>query len=309
MLVLAMKRMMQSAWAFAREVVAKWGHDHVALMAGGVTFYAIFSIVPLLSLIMAAASIFVGRASAHEQLAGSVAQFVTPRTAAAIAGIASSIRTERSSGVTIVSAILLIFGASSVFDHLRTGLNIVLNVPDGGKVGWLRLALSRLVSIVMVVGVMIFLLISVALTASLALIRRFLPDLPIANGTLWHLVDAGFAAILLAVLVALALRYVPDVRLPWSSIARGSITSAILFSLGRYGLALYLAHAQVLGAYGAAGSLFIVLVAVFLAVLVLFAGAEVAEIAASSDDAFVRERASCQERVGPASGKAGSSAV
>ncbi|MDQ6801520.1 MAG: hypothetical protein M3041_11845 [Acidobacteriota bacterium] len=97
---------------------------------------------------MAAASIFDGRASAQQHLAASIARFVTPRTAAAIAGIASTITTDRSSGVTIVSAILLIFGASAVFNHLRV------------------------VSIVMVVGIMIFLLISLALTAGLALVRR-----------------------------------------------------------------------------------------------------------------------------------------
>ncbi|MDQ6801502.1 MAG: hypothetical protein M3041_11755 [Acidobacteriota bacterium] len=162
MLALAMKGLMQWAWAFGREVAGEWGRDDVALMAGGVAFYAIFSIFPLLP-------DHGNGVDFRRTCFGSTAPRHLDRKVRHTANHCGDCRYRFDDRLRALiqrhhhfSAVLLIFGASAVFNHMRTGLNIVFNVPGGDEIGWLRLAVSSVVSIVMVVGVMIFLLISVA---------------------------------------------------------------------------------------------------------------------------------------------------
>ncbi|HXI13756.1 MAG TPA: YihY/virulence factor BrkB family protein [Thermoanaerobaculia bacterium] len=265
------RRLIDAVTRFGRA----WSRDHAALMAAGVAFYAIFSIAPLLSLMMTAASFFWTREGAREQVIESIRQFVSPRTAAALSDIAETVASRRSSGLTIFSVVLLMFGASAVFNHLRTALHIILDVPRNERRAWLNLAISRLIAVAMVIAVMLFLMLSLAVTASVTLAIRFFPDRVPADYVVWQVVDLAFSAGMLAFLAMLALRYVPDIRMPWKYVMRGAAAAALLFSAGRYAVAAYLRNANILSVYGAAGSLFIVLLAVYFAVLSLFVGAEV----------------------------------
>lgn len=281
---------LKRSWSGVKRFIKEWSKDNTSLLAAGVAFYATFSLAPLLTLLLFAGSLFLDDAAARQQLVDSAARFFSPRTADAIGRLAVAVQRERSSGITILSVALLIVSASAMFRHLRAALDIVMDVPSSERAGWMRFLLSRAVAVVMVVCVVLFLLMTVVVTSALSAIHEYLPELAAGDIILWRTIDFAVSTLLLAIVFAATLRYVPDVRLQWRHVAKGAATAAICFTIGRYLLALLLSKSHVSSSYGAAASLAIVLVAIYFAALTLFVGAEITELTARRDGEFLRER-------------------
>jgi membrane protein len=275
-----------------KSFLAEWSKDNAALLAAGVTFYATFSLAPLLALILFVTSFFIGEGAARAQLVESVGGFTTPRTAEAIGRLAAALEEDASSGITMLTAVLLLFGASALFRHLRAALDLILDVPPSEARGWVQFLISRAVAVVMVVAVILVLLATIVLTSMLAVARQFVPELAVGDVLLWRTVDIAISTAVVFLVFAATLKYVPDVTLKWKHVALGSGVAAILFSAARLGLSIYLSRADMASSYGAAASLAVVLIAVYAAVLVLFIGAEVTQLVARRDAEFrlARER-------------------
>jgi membrane protein len=282
----------------ATEVAREWKHDNATLLAAAVAFYGLFSIAPLLLLIVAISAQFLGAEAAREEAVRVVAQFMNERTAVAVEKLLVAAVDGEDAGVTIVSGVLLLFGASGVFRHLRTALNLVLDVPDDESPGWQAMLRGRVVAVVMVILALPVLIASVVLTATLATIRKYVPTIPAADVALWRGVEIVVTTLILALIVAAVLKFVPDVRLAWRNVAVGSIVAALLFAAGRYALGLYIARTNVTSLYGAAASLFVILVSIFFAVAVLLLAAELTEVLARRDSEFTRDRHRRQAKQG-----------
>ena len=271
------------------QFVKEWTGDNAGLLAAGVSFYAIFSLAPLLALVVELASVAFGPA-APQQLTASSAAFLNARTAESIQRLTRASLRARSTGLTITSAIVLLFTSSAVFAHLRAALDIVLDVPKARERGWLRVVLSRAVAVVMVIAVVLFIGATIAVTSILAVAHQWMPRIPLADVAVWRAIDFAVSTIVVAALFTITLKWVPDVGLPWRFAMRGALTGAVLFSVARFALGLYLAHGSMAQAYGGAASLAVVLVATFVAVVTLFVAAEVAELNARGDSGFAAER-------------------
>lgn len=285
-----MKAWWRKGLVAVRTFAAEWSGDNASLLAAGVTFYTTFSLAPLLALVVSLGAHLLGEQSAQQELVESIARFVSPRTAEAVGRITAAVAAERSSGMTIVSAAVLLVAASAVFRNLRAALDVVMDVPEEAGRGWLQPLISRVIAVLMAVAIIVFLVLTVITTSALAVIRQFVPELPAGDLALWRAVDLGVSTLMIAVLFAVTLRYVPDVRLKWRHVGIGAGLAALLFSSARFALALYLSRSDLESSYGAAASLAIVLIAVYLAVLALFAGAEVTELVARRDAAFLADR-------------------
>jgi membrane protein len=270
--------------------VDAWSKDNAALLAAGVTFYATFSLAPLLALILFVSSLFLGEGAARAQLVESVGGFTTPRTAAAIERLAETLEDDASTGLTALTAILLLFGASALFRHLRTALDLILDVPPSESRGWVQFIVSRAVAVAMVVAVILVLLATIVLTSMLGVVRQFVPELAMGDLLLWRTVDIAVSTAVVFLVFGATLKYVPDVTLKWKHVALGAAVAAVLFSAARLGLSIYLSRADMASSYGAAASLAVVLIAVYVAVLVLFIGAEVTQLVARRDAEFRLER-------------------
>jgi membrane protein len=266
--------------ALLREVWDEWKRDNASLLAGGVAFYAAFSVAPLLVLIISVTRTFVDDEWARAQLLILAGQFLNPRTARAVERLIAPDGNPDGITITIVSGTLLLFGASAVFRHLRVALDLILDVPHVEERKWLRFMRARTFAVVMVIAALLIILLSIALTAALASVREWVPAVPAADIVVWRVVDLITTTVVIAVIFGAIVRFVPHARLPWRNIAEGVGIAAILFSTGRYVLGFYLAGTNVTSVYGAAASLFVVLVAVWFAVIMLFIGAELAKVAA-----------------------------
>jgi membrane protein len=175
---------------------------------------------------------------------------------------------------TIVGVVTLFFGASGVFGELQSSLNTIWEVkpkPGRGIMGEIK---ARFISFTMVLGVAFLLLVSLVLSAILSNIGSTFSDLLPGGEALWQAVNFVFSLAVITLLFALIFKYIPDAKVEWKDVWLGALVTAVLFTIGKFLLALYLGKAAVGSAYGAAGSLIALVVWVYYAAQILFMGAE-----------------------------------
>lgn len=275
---------------FITDVVTEWKRDNATMLAASVAFYATFSLAPLLVLILAAVRLFLGDEAARQHVVSIIASFVNERTATAVQRMIVPLVQSDNTGVTITSAVLLMAGASGVFRHLRVALNLVLDVPNEETPGWRAAIKGRLVAVVMVVVTLLVLLSTIVLTATLGALRRFVPKLGAIDLQVWQAVDLAVTTVVVAAMFAAVLKFVPDMTLAWRNVRVGAISAAVLFTAGRYLLGLYMSRTNIATLYGAAASLFVILVATFFAIVVLFLAAEITEVLSRRDSEVTEDR-------------------
>jgi len=277
--------------ALARELFREWKHDNASLLAAAVAFYATFSVAPLLVLSLTITAMVLGADAAQREVVEVISRTFNPRTALAVQRLLSPAAADKGMGVTIVSAVLLLAAASGVFRHLRIALNLILDVPTVEAPGWKAAVRGRLIAVVMVIAALALLLGSVALTAVLATVQKFVPAIPAGEIAVWRTVEIVGTTLIVAGVFAAILKLVPDAKLAWRNVRLAAIAAAFLFGAGRYLLGAWLSRTNITSLYGAAASLFVILVATYFAVLVLFLAAELTEVLARRDEEFTDDRA------------------
>lgn len=250
-----------------------WNADNVIKHSAAVSFYTLFSLAPVTIIAVTVAGFFLGRDAATQQLEVQMTQLVGPAsTEAILAAAEASQRAPESPWATALGIALVIIGATTVFGQLQDSMNRIWGVrTKPGKSGWIVLLLHRLVSFAMVLTLAFLLLVSLVLTTMLTSVAgRFIGDHP----ALLKGLDLGGSLIVITLLFALLFKVMPDVHLRWRDVALGAVVTAVLFTIGRYLIALYLGHSTVASIYGAAGSLVALLVWVYYSCAILFFGVE-----------------------------------
>jgi membrane protein len=251
-----------------------WKSGHAFQHSAAVSFYTLFSLAPITVIALQITALFFGEEIASRQLKSQVEALVGAGTGQLLEeAVAASQKQDRGPLATALSVALLAFGATTVFGQLQESLNQLWGVKaKPRKHGWVILAVRRLVSFAMVVTLGFLLLVSLILSTALASFsERYSAGL---GPVLAHLADFLIGVFVITVLFACVFKVLPDVRLRWRDIAGGALMTAILFSVGRYGIAFYLGHSTVTSVYGAAGSLVALLVWVYYSCAILFYGAE-----------------------------------
>lgn len=198
-----------------------------------------------------------------------------PQGAQAVQAVIEYGTTPQPGGLaSAIGIFVLLFGASSVFGELQSALNKIYEVEPSKGSSVVAIVKSRLFSFAMVLGIGFLLLISLVFSALLAALGGYFSE----RLALPHAVLTAFDAIVsfagISFLIALILRYVPDTRLGWRSVSEGAVITALLFTVGKELIGLYLGKASVGSAYGAAGSLVVVIVWVYYSAMIFYFGAE-----------------------------------
>jgi membrane protein len=261
--------------ALLKGAYANWKHHEGAKMGASLAYYAVLSLAPLVIIVIAIAGLVFGRDAAREGLIAQVQALIGPDGADMINTMIASAQ-KPSSGIlgTVIGIATLLFGASGVFSELRDSLNKIWEVKSTPGSGVWAMVRERFLTFGMVLGIGFLLLVSLLLSAGLAAFGKFFGDsLPLPA---FVLEGANMLAsiIVITLLFAAIYRFLPAERLPWSDLWIGSFGTAILFVLGKFLLGLYLGHASVGSAYGAAGSLIVLLVWIYYTAQLFFFGAE-----------------------------------
>jgi len=207
----------------------------------------------------------------------------------AIVATIRSMRTTHNGGfATVVSIIAIFIGATGAFGSLQDAMNTIWEVTPKPRHFLVDLVRTRLVSFLMVVVFCLLLIFSIAATAALAVASKYFAQLYPETTTFWRWADYGLSLALTTIVFATMYKVLPDVELSWSDVSIGAVATALLFTLGRIPLALYLRHSSLSSAYGAAGSIMVLLAWLYYSAQILFLGAEFTQVYANRYDARLR---------------------
>jgi membrane protein len=264
---------MQSWFRIAGQAAKDWNADNAFKHSAAVSFYTLFSLAPITIIAVTVAGMFLGRDAASEQLKHQVTELVGPASAEMILSAAeASQKEDESVWATALGIGLLVFGATTVFAQLQESLNQIFGVrAKPSKSGWVLMVLHRLVSFAMVLTVAFLLLVSLVLTTMLtSILGQVHLDAPV----LLKAVDLAASVLVITLLFALLFKVMPDVHLRWRDVWLGAVVTSVLFTIGRYLIALYLGKSTVASVYGTAGSLVALLIWVYYSCAILFYGVE-----------------------------------
>jgi membrane protein len=273
--LLVMMRHLRESWNILKKTVQDWSSDNVSLHAAAIAYYTAFSVAPLLLIAIAVAGLAFGEQAVRGEIAGQLEGLVGHSGARAIETMMASARHPQG-GVTatIVGVVALLIGASGVFVQLRQSLNYVWKVESRKTQGVWRYLRSRVLSFGMVLSIGFLLLVSLVVSTVIAAVGTRLEARWPGSEVLLHLASSSVSLLLITVLFALLLKFLPDAAIGWRDVWLGAFITAFLFTIGKLGIGIYLGKSGVSSAYGAAASLGIVLIWVYYAAQLVLLGAE-----------------------------------
>jgi membrane protein len=265
-----------------KAAAANYSLDKVPRLSASLAYYTVFSMSPLFVLVVAIAGLYYGTEEARTQLFHQFKDTIGEQGASALQSIlAQASKPAAGKIASLIAGITLLLGATGLFVELQDALNTIWNVQMRSGQGIKGFVRNRLLTFAMVAGIGFLLLVSLILTAVLAALGKFMGDrFPLLEpvGQLLNIV-ASFVVIML--LFAMIFKILPDVRIQWRDVWVGAALTSFFFNLGKFLIGYYLGKSSVSSAYGAAGSLAVILLWVYYSAQILFFGAEFTEVYAN----------------------------
>lgn len=262
-----------------RKAFAEWSEDKASRLAAALSYYSAISLAPLLIVLLGIAGLFFGREAAAGQVSAQIRGVVGQQSAQVIEEIiANAYKPTTGIVSTVVGVVILLLGASGVFGALQDGLNTVWEVkpkPGRGVVGIIK---DRFLSLTMVLGVGFLLLISLALSAALSALGKYLGGVLPLPAIVLEVINFVISFGVITLMFALIFKALPDVEIAWTDVWIGAGITALLFTIGKFAIGLYLGRSSVGSAYGAAGSLVVILIWIYYSAQILFFGAELTQV-------------------------------
>jgi membrane protein len=262
--------------------VAAWFDHNASSLGAALAFYTIFSVAPILIIAVAIAGAVFGPDTAQTEVLSQLRALTGDAGAAAISELLTSAHYSDKKGIAAaIGIVTLVVGATSVFGELQNALERIWQTPPQPKtrpqpksLGWWRFVRARVLSVGMVMGVGFLLLVSLVVSAALAAfggwLGAFLPQLEIVLPVVDLLVSFGMTVLLFAMIY----RYVPRESIPWGDVWIGATVTALLFTIGKHLIGVYLGKSSFNSAYGAAGSIIVLLLWIYYSAQIFLLGAE-----------------------------------
>ncbi|MET0855470.1 MAG: YihY/virulence factor BrkB family protein [Telluria sp.] len=260
-----------------RCAVSEWFDHRDASRGAALAFYTLFSMAPILVLVIAVAGFFYGAEAAQGQLLGQLRGLMGEKGAEAIQLVLAGARNEESGlRATIIATALLLFGATSVFAELKDSLDEIWSVPKPTGPTWWDVIRTRLLSFGLILVLGFLLMVSLVVSAALAILENFVgglyKDATLILSWIAWLISFGVIAVLFGVIYKL----LPRIKLSWRDVTIGALGTAAMFELGKYLIGLYIGNSGVANSFGAAGSTIAMLLWVYYSAQIFFLGAEFA---------------------------------
>jgi membrane protein len=278
---------MSNLFNLFRLTYQEWKEDRASRLAAALAYYTIFSLAPMLVIAIAVAG-FVWQADAVEaQVMRQIQGLVGVEGAKFVADLLESASNPKEGIIaTIVGVITLLFGALGVFNELHNSLNVIWEVqPDKQDSFWQALKkalIDRFLSFTMVLGIGFLLLVSLVVSAGLSATQEVLGNAIPVPEIFLQLLNLVISIGVITLLFAMIYKYLPDAEIPWRYVWLGAFVTAILFSVGKMVIGLYLGNSAVASSFGAAGSLVLLLVWIYYSAQILFFGAEFTQVYANA---------------------------
>ena len=266
-------------WSLLGETLREWYDDRAPRLGAALAYYTVFALAPGLIVIIAVTALVLGKVAAQSQIIDEVQNLVGIAGAEAIrAAIESAGSAGSSLRATGLGVVTLVFGLWGVFGELQDALNTIWGVTSRPGRGVLGIVKARFWSFTVVVGVGFLLLVSLAASAWLAAFGKFFSGLLPLPAAALQTANAILSFAIIGFMFAVIYRLLPDVRLAWRNVWVGAAVTALLFTLGKSLIGLYLGRSATASVYGAAGSFVVILLWIYYSAQVFFFGAEFTKV-------------------------------
>jgi len=260
-----------------RCAVTEWLDHRASSKGAALAFYTLFSLAPILVLVIAIAGFFYGTDAAQGQLLDELRGLVGTQGAETIQAILAGARNKESGKLaTIIATVLLLVGATSAFAELKDSLDEIWDVPPPKDATWWDTVRTRLLSFGLILTLGLLLMFTLVVSAALSVLEKYL-------GGMWHsaTIILGWVAwavsfLVIAVMFGAIYKLLPRVKLSWHDVTIGALGTAIMFTVGKFAIGLYIGNSGTTSSFGAAGSLIALLLWVYYSAQIFFLGAEFA---------------------------------
>ncbi|RYD24177.1 MAG: YihY/virulence factor BrkB family protein [Verrucomicrobiaceae bacterium] len=283
-----------------RRSFADWMEDKALRLSAALAYYSIFSIAPLLVIAIGIAGLAFDREAVSGQLYGELRNYVGAQSAEALQSmVQSASKPAQSTLAAVIGFVTLLFGASGVFGQLKDALNTIWEVEPKPGTGFMSFLREKILNFGMVLVIGFLLLVSLALSAAIAGLNHRLDELLNLPAFVWAAIAFVISLSIVATLFAMIFKVMPDVKVGWRDVWIGAIITAVLFEIGKTGLSWYLGREGTASAYGAAGSVILLLLWVYYTSCILLFGAEFTQVYADANGRFIAPA----DRAQPVSGE------
>jgi len=280
---------LKNGFTIIKGAATGFSDDRGLKFSASLAYYTIFSLAPLLMLLISLAGIFLGKEAIQGKVFSEINGLVGNSAAKQVQDM---IKNLEMSGKTTMSVIIgfvtLLVGATSIFGEIQDSINIIWKVKAKPKRGWVKLLKDRLLSSSLIVTLGFLLMVSLVVNgALLALNNRLKTFLPDVTVTFFSVLNVVISFIVISVLFGVIFKVLPDVKIQWKQVRTGAIFTAVLFMIGRFVIGIYIEKTSSGSAYGAAGSLIVILLWIYYTAAILYFGAEFTQAYAEFNGAHI----------------------
>ncbi len=275
-----MVKKIKSNWAFIKEVFCEFLNDNCLKLSAALSYYTIFSIAPMLFIVISLAGIFYGQDAVQGRLFWQIEELIGKNAAVQIQEMIANTHLKNNSlSGTIIGLIILLFGATGVFTEIQDSINYILSIKTKPTKGWLKFLLNKVLSFSLVVGLGFVLLISLVVNTLMDLLSNRLAQL-FSNATfyIFYIINISIIYLVITFFFTIIYKVLPDATIHWKDAIKGALFTAILFLVGKFLIGYYLSTSTASMAYGTAASLVIILLWIYYTSIILYFGAEFTKV-------------------------------
>jgi membrane protein len=267
---------LRTLWLIIKNTFKGVSQDKIPKLSGSLAYYMVFSMGPLLLVIISLCSFILGREAIEGKVYAQLAGFVGDDTAKQLQQIIKNASLQGKSTIAaIIGGFTLLIGATSVFSEIQDSINMIWGLKPKPKKGWVKMLQNRFLSFSVIISLGFLLLVSLAVSAIVDAfsnrLAAFYPDITIV---VFYAINLLITFIITTVIFGVIFKVLPDARIKWKDVRAGAVTTAILFMLGKFAISFYIGKSNVGSTFGAAGSLVILLLWVYYSSIILYFGAE-----------------------------------
>lgn len=265
------------------ETIKEWQEDGAARLAAALSYYTTFSLAPLLVVVIAIAGMVGGRDAAQSLVMDQVEDLTGVEGKEFVVSMIEN-ASSSSAGVvaSIIGTVTLLIAALGTFNELQKALNRIWDVEPKPIEGWGNrvkdFIFKRLLSFSLLLGIGFLLLVALVVSAGLSAINEYLSTIPLLSNLVLQILNLLISLGLITLLFALIFKFIPDIEIGWRSVWLGAFITAVLFTVGKQLIGLYLGRSDIGNTFGAAGSLALIMIWVYYSSQILFLGAEFTQV-------------------------------
>lgn len=263
-------------WKVLKQCFSGFSDDKVMKLSASLAYYTVFSMGPLLIVIIYLCSLFFGREAIEGSIYGQIESFVGSDTAIQLQEIIKNASIGNKGNVAaVIGIITLLLGATTVFAEIQDSINSIWGIKPKPKKGWLKMLVNRLLSFSVIVSLGFLLLVSLGVSSLVEALSKSLANaFPDITVVVFYVINLLLSLAVITTLFAVIFKVLPDAKIKWRDVISGAVVTAVLFMLGKLGISFYISNSDIGTTYGTAGSLVVLLLWVYYSSIILYFGAE-----------------------------------